>query len=353
MLLFFIIRKTRKTRQNSFSTASYRARPLALLVVAADRSAFRNRLNALRQAPAGLSEFDVRLQPRRREPLDVSIRVSVMYDTFGRPSALRWAIRDISARKRAEEEVRALNAMLESRVAERTEKLESEFQAVERLVIKAHAAATEAEAEGRLFENLVQEVDAIVWKADAATGRYTFVSRRAEEILGWPADRWLDDPRFWADHLHPADRQWELGQRQRLLAEGRGQESEYRLVAADGHAVWFRERVRILKGDEGRPCELYGLMVNISKRKNLGPVGDVIGPAGAVPPPHRRLAPRIVMPARWRGAHGRLTTVGTELLELDSGAGLFQLGLGLVGVFLRRPSRGPPWGPRRRGPWPP
>ena len=244
-------------------------KPLALLVVGADRPAFRNRLNALRQAPAGLSEFDVRLQPRRREPLDVSIRVSVMYDTFGRPSALHWAIRDISARKRAEEEVRALNARLESRVAERTEKLESEFQAVERLVIKAHAAATEAEAEGRLFENLVQEVDAIVWKADAATGRYTFVSRRAEEILGWPADRWLDDPRFWADHLHPEDREWALGQRQRLLAEGRGQESEYRLVAADGRTVWFRESVRILKDDEGRPRELYGLMVNISRRKKV------------------------------------------------------------------------------------
>ncbi|MBV8558356.1 MAG: PAS domain S-box protein [Planctomycetaceae bacterium] len=242
-------------------------KPLALLVVDADRPAFRNRLNSLHQA-TGFAEFDVRLRPRRRAPLDVSIRVSVVYDTFGRPSALRWAIRDISARKRAEEEVRALNATLESRVAERTEQLKAELQAVERLLIKAHGAS-EAEAEGRLFEDLVQMVDAIVWKADAATGRYTFVSRRAEELLGFPADRWLDDPQLWADRLHLEDREWAIGQRQRLLAEGRSQESEYRLVTADGRTVWFRESVRILKDDEGRPRELYGLMVNISRRKKV------------------------------------------------------------------------------------
>src|SRR5205823_3247060 len=46
------------------------------------------------------------------------------------------------------------------------------------------------EAEQR-YRSLIQSVDAVVWEADAGTGAFSFVSRRAEDLLGYPVEQWL------------------------------------------------------------------------------------------------------------------------------------------------------------------
>jgi PAS domain S-box-containing protein len=243
-------------------------KPLVVFLSREGRPAFRSELARVRKA-TGTGEFDLRLKPRKLPPIDAAVRVSVVRDQCGQPAALRWTVRDVSARRRAEEKIRALNDELERRVVERTEQLEDSLQANERWLIKAHAADAEARLEGRLFQDLVEEVDAILWRADVVTGRYTFVSRRAEELLGFPTSSWIDDPDFWADRLHPEDREWAIAHRRKQLREGRDHEAEYRLVDAEGHPLWFRESVRVLRAGPNRPAMLCGLMVNISKRKKV------------------------------------------------------------------------------------
>ncbi len=130
-------------------------------------------------------------------------------------------------------------------------------------------AEGEARAEGRLFQDLVEEVDAILWRADAATGRYTFVSRRAEELLGYPAGSWLEGPGSWLARVHPEDRDWAGAHRRKQLREGVAFEAEYRVVAADGRTLWFRESIRVVRHEPGGPAVLCGLMVNISRRKKV------------------------------------------------------------------------------------
>jgi two-component system, cell cycle sensor histidine kinase and response regulator CckA len=58
------------------------------------------------------------------------------------------------------------------------------------------------------YEALVNSVDGIVGEADARTFRFAFVSQQAERLLGYPVERWLTEPTFWQDHLHPEDRAW-------------------------------------------------------------------------------------------------------------------------------------------------
>ena len=65
---------------------------------------------------------------------------------------------------------------------------------------------TAAEASGRRLRELVQSIDAIVWEAEAQTHQFTFVSQRAEQILGYPVGQWLSQADFWEQHLHPLDR---------------------------------------------------------------------------------------------------------------------------------------------------
>jgi PAS domain S-box-containing protein len=131
--------------------------------------------------------------------------------------------------------------------------------------VEAARAAAQA-AEGRLAE-LLDGLDAIIWEADARSWRYSFVSRGAEVLLGYPVDRSLRDPEFWAKHLHPDDRQRALDFCRAEVAAGRDHELEYRLVAADGRPVWLRSVVRVVTGAEGRPERLRGVMVDVSAMK--------------------------------------------------------------------------------------
>ncbi|MBX6312994.1 MAG: PAS domain S-box protein, partial [Isosphaeraceae bacterium] len=242
-------------------------KPLALFIPQEGRAAFRTELVwLLKDRDKGT--YELRLQPRRQPSFFATATVSVHRDALGQPTALLWSLRDDTPIKKAEERLRQHNEELERRIRERTRQLDAELEAKEQLLIRAHAAAAEAEPARQLLE-LVQDLDAIIWIADAATGRFTFVSRRAEALLGYPVERWLTEPDFWTTLLHPDDREYALIQRERGLRERRSFQAEYRLIAASGRPVWFRESVRVILREPDHPHELRGLMVDISKRKKV------------------------------------------------------------------------------------
>ena len=56
------------------------------------------------------------------------------------------------------------------------------------------------------YRELVESIDAIVWAADPVTWRFTFVSKAAEKLLGYPIERWLESSDFWVNLIHPDDR---------------------------------------------------------------------------------------------------------------------------------------------------
>jgi PAS domain S-box-containing protein len=161
---------------------------------------------------------------------------------------------------------------LEGEVAPRHEALVESLQllatmAEDQLAHERTGRAT-AEALAERTEAMVQGLDAIVWVADAGTGVYSFISRHAEEALGYPIDRWLARPGFWAEYIHDEDRRYAADHRARCLREGRDVEFEYRAVTAAGRVVWFRESIRLVH-DQGREPELRGHMWDISRRKKV------------------------------------------------------------------------------------
>ena len=237
-------------------------KPLACFIPPESVPEFRAELTRLRWGDR-LDDYLTRLIPRHRPAIHACLSANPAQGADGTVTSLLWAVRDITAQVEAEAEVRSFQGRLESQVRERTAQLEEQILAQESLLIAAHAAGDGG------FLDLVQGIDAIVWRAEAGSGTYSFVSRRAEELLGHPAARWTSEPDFWADILHPDDRDWAIGQRQRALADGRDHESEYRLIASDGHPIWFRESVRLGRDESGRPTELRGLLVSIGRRKKV------------------------------------------------------------------------------------
>jgi two-component system cell cycle sensor histidine kinase/response regulator CckA len=116
-------------------------------------------------------------------------------------------------------------------------------------------------------EDLIATIDGIVWEADASTFSFTFVSAQAERLLGYPTRRWVEEPTFWLDHMHPDDRDEAKSFCLACTREGRDHQFDYRMRAADGRIVWLHDVVTVIS-EAGRPVKLRGVMVDITGRKD-------------------------------------------------------------------------------------
>ncbi|HEU4711073.1 MAG TPA: PAS domain S-box protein [Pyrinomonadaceae bacterium] len=116
-----------------------------------------------------------------------------------------------------------------------------------------------------LYSKLVNSLDGIVWEADAETFQFTFVTPKAERILGYPLKQWLE-PNFWRDHTHPDDADWCSAYCVDCTKRHEDHEFEYRMIAADGSVVWLHDIVSVKSETSGR-VYLRGIMLDITKRK--------------------------------------------------------------------------------------
>ena len=114
------------------------------------------------------------------------------------------------------------------------------------------------------FEALVDSLDAIVWEAHSATLQPFYVSRRAEEILGYPAERWVKESGFWETIIHPDDREVVVQTRRAAVEERRRYDIEYRASADDGRILWLRELGDTVDEDAGP--QVRGIIVDVTVR---------------------------------------------------------------------------------------
>ena len=94
-----------------------RGKPLAAMVDEEFRRAFRLMLDLRCGAPENI-EFDTTIRPRHGDPIDVAVRIRRARGP--KSPELRWILRDVTAQRTAQAELRRINADLEARVAERT-----------------------------------------------------------------------------------------------------------------------------------------------------------------------------------------------------------------------------------------
>ncbi len=118
------------------------------------------------------------------------------------------------------------------------------------------------------YEQLINSIHGIVWEADAETLQFSFVSEQAERLLGYPLERWLTEPNFWATHIDPIDRVWALSCCAQAIEEKRDHEFVYRMMAADGRIVWVRNIVTVTVEND-QPVKLRGVIVDMTEGKRV------------------------------------------------------------------------------------
>ncbi len=118
-----------------------------------------------------------------------------------------------------------------------------------------------AQASERRYYLLLQDLDAIVWEARTSPFRFLFVSQRAETLLGYPPQWWLNQPDFFLRCLHPDDRNC-AHVLDAAGGDGETQKLDCRVITADLRVVWLRLSFRGL--EDGT---LRGVMVDITGSK--------------------------------------------------------------------------------------
>jgi hypothetical protein len=174
------------------------------------------------------------------------------------------------------------------------------------------------EAQRGTFGDLLERLTAVVWEADPATLRLTFISRHAEELLAYPLARWLDEPDFREQVIHPDDRR---SVRERLAGLGPGDHVlEYRLVRSDGVVVQVRDLVHVVGDWQGRPRGIYGVLVA------SGVTGDRLEqstvPAATRPAPRPVATPGLDLDAELLRHDSALRALMGRSIDLSMGLGL-------------------------------
>jgi PAS domain S-box-containing protein len=95
--------------------------------------------------------------------------------------------------------------------------------------------------------------------------RTTYISPHVEQLLGYPADRWLQEDDFWVTLLHDDDRQAALEGTSHAHATGEPYRGHYRMIHKDGHIVSLRDETIPVHDENGRALFLQGFLLDVGE----------------------------------------------------------------------------------------
>jgi PAS domain S-box-containing protein len=128
--------------------------------------------------------------------------------------------------------------------------------------------ATELPSVEARYRTLLEQIPAVVFMAflDKGIGE-AYVSPQIEAMLGFTQEEWLNDPVRWYRQIHPDDKaRWSLEAAQTFLS-GEPLRSVYRVMARDGHVIWFHCEAKMVRRDDGRPWFIHGVGFDVTELK--------------------------------------------------------------------------------------
>ena len=132
-------------------------------------------------------------------------------------------------------------------------------------LLESERLAADVEATRRHLSDLVNGIEAVIWESDAGVQHFTFVNDYARKLLGIDTNRWVAEPAFWYENVHPDDRARARENAQTARRPGQSHTVEYRMIDAIGQILWVREIITAI-GKADRVKGLRGVVVDITAR---------------------------------------------------------------------------------------
>jgi PAS domain S-box-containing protein len=195
--------------------------------------------------------FDQDIETRIRRK-DGQIRIiswnqRSLLDEDGKPIGSIAIGRDVTERKRMQEELERHAKHLEELVAERTRELrESEEK----------------------YRSLVENIPDVAWTTDR-DGRTVFVSPNVVNVSGrTPEEIYAAGGTLWLERMHPDDKERVKEAYEALFARNQPYDIEYRIQRKDGGWIWLHDRSVATYEKDGRRYA-DGLLSDITERKRM------------------------------------------------------------------------------------
>ncbi|HXB74430.1 MAG TPA: PAS domain S-box protein [Candidatus Acidoferrales bacterium] len=151
------------------------------------------------------------------------------------------------------------------------------------------------------YRTLIEQIPAVVFMVylDRGVGE-AYVSPQIETMLGFSREEWLEDPVRWYQSIHPDDKLRWSAEAAEMFLSGRPLRSVYRVIARDGHVVYFHCNARMVRRHDGRPWFIHGVGFDITdlkraeealqeERNFASAVLDTVGALVLVLDPHGRI----------------------------------------------------------------
>jgi len=94
----------------------------------------------------------------------------------------------------------------------------------------------------------------------------TYISKSVTRIAGYQPEDFTSNPSFWADNIHPEDKQKVFAELPRLFENGEYYH-EYRWKVSDGSYKVFGDTLRLMKTPDGKISHIIGTWQDITERK--------------------------------------------------------------------------------------
>lgn len=121
------------------------------------------------------------------------------------------------------------------------------------------------ERETRFMKALLDGIDAVVMEARLPGYQFTFVSREAQNLLGYAVSDWLK-PNFWLKHIAEDDLAWLEEAVTAHTEKGESFTVDFRMTHRQGHSVWVRA-INSVELDEDKQPIIRGLILDITEQK--------------------------------------------------------------------------------------
>lgn len=134
-------------------------------------------------------------------------------------------------------------------------------------ITHVRAAETSLRASESRLNFLVSSSPVTIYTC-AATSPFdvSYMSQNIKQMMGYEPEQFTRNSDFWAENIHPDDRQQVFYELEQLLEhDTHGQEYRYRL--SDGSYRWVHDEMRLIRDAAGNPVEIIGYWGDITSRK--------------------------------------------------------------------------------------
>ncbi len=133
--------------------------------------------------------------------------------------------------------------------------------------VDATAEVRIRKAEAR-YQALVEQIPAVTFMASFENGlSEIYVSPHIEELLGYTAAEWIDNPILWYQRLHPDDKERWNKEFSRTVSWAEPFKADYRFLAKDGRVVWIHGEAKVIRDEAGQPSFVQGIGYDITELK--------------------------------------------------------------------------------------